>query len=165
VKTAARPPLARILAFDRAVREGRYPNARQVADELEVDPRTIQRDIEFLRDRCGAPLEYDPVRHGYSYRDPTYRLTLTDLTEGELVALLLAERALQTFRGTPYAAELARLFRKIAAFLPEHITIDLEHLAGLPSFRVAAVAEIDPKLFATLARATRESRPLRVRYW
>lgn len=164
MKAAARPSLERMIALDRAVRAGDFPNARHIARRLEVHPRTVHRDIAFLRDRCGAPLEYEPVRHGYYYRDPTYRLTLGDLTEGELVALLLAERALQTYRATPYAAELARLLGKLAAFLPEHVTIDPGDLAGLPSFRVAAAAEVDPGLFAALARAAREGRRLRVRY-
>src|SRR3954453_7331205 len=105
---ASRLSLERIAALDRAIRAGEYPNARALAARLEVGQRTIQRDVEFLRDRCGAPLAYDPVRHGYSYPDPTFRLPPLELTEGELVALFLAGRVLRQYRGTPYAAELER---------------------------------------------------------
>ena len=111
MKTAARFSLERIAALDRAVRAGEYPNAKTIARLLEVSHRTVQRDVEFLRDRLGAPLEYDPVRNGYVYRDPAFRLPFLTLTEGELVALFLAERVLQQYRGTPYAADLARAFR------------------------------------------------------
>ncbi len=61
---AARPPLARIMLIDRAIRAGTWPNAHTLADQLEVNERTIRRDITHLRDRLGAPLEFDPVRNG-----------------------------------------------------------------------------------------------------
>ena len=53
------------------------------------------------------------------------------MTEGELVSVLLAERALQSYKGTPYAADLARVFRKITLGLPDQVTIDLGHLGGV----------------------------------
>jgi predicted DNA-binding transcriptional regulator YafY len=92
---ATRPSLERFAALDRALRAGRFPNATTLAGELEVSPRTVQRDIEFLRDRWGAPIAFDPARNGYSYADPTYRLAAVTLTEGELVGLFLAERVLR----------------------------------------------------------------------
>jgi proteasome accessory factor B len=112
---ATRPPTERFAAIDRAIRAGGFPNARTIGDALEVSPRTVQRDIEFLRDRWGAPIEFDPRRNGYAYADPTYRLSAVTLGEAELLALLLAERALRQYRGTPYAADLARAFAKVAA--------------------------------------------------
>ncbi len=30
--------------------------------ELEVDPRTVRRDLEFMRDQLRAPITFDPVR-------------------------------------------------------------------------------------------------------
>src|SRR5689334_2543797 len=128
MRTATRPPLERIAALDRAIRAGRYPNASTLARELEVCPRTVQRDIDFLRDRLGAPLAFDARPNGYVYRDPTYRLPHLTLTEGELVALFLAERVLQQYRGAPYGPDLARAFRKVTAGLGEHVTVDLGHL-------------------------------------
>ena len=35
--------------------------------ELEVCPKTIQRDIDLLRDRLGHELVYDRNRHGWFY--------------------------------------------------------------------------------------------------
>jgi predicted DNA-binding transcriptional regulator YafY len=115
LRTSTRFPLERIAAFDRAVRAGEYPNAGTVAKRLEVSRRTLQRDIEFLRDRLGAPLIFDPRRQGYAYSDPSFRLPEVPMTEGELLALALAERVLRQYRGTPYAPDLARAFGKVAA--------------------------------------------------
>ena len=35
------------------LRAGTFPNYRKLADELEVSTKTIQRDIDFMRDRLG----------------------------------------------------------------------------------------------------------------
>jgi predicted DNA-binding transcriptional regulator YafY len=66
-----------------------------MAAELDVHPRTIHRDLEFLRDSLGAPLEYDARRHSFYYCVSDYALPLLRLSEGELVALFLAERVMQ----------------------------------------------------------------------
>jgi hypothetical protein len=141
MKIAAGFSLERIAAFDKAARAGEYPNARTIARALEVGPRTVQRDVEFMRDRPGAPLAFDPRRNGYYYAEPDYRLPLMSLTEGELVAFFLAERALQQYqqyRGTPYAADLARAFRKVTLGLSDRVTVDLDHLGDLHPFRTTA---------------------------
>jgi predicted DNA-binding transcriptional regulator YafY len=126
--TASRPQLRRLAALDALLRGNRYPNSRTAAAELEVHPRTIHRDLEFLRDSWRAPLAFCRRHNGYYYTEPDYAFPLVRLTEGELVALFLAERLLQEYRGTPYAADLAAAFAKLTAALPDEVTIDLNHL-------------------------------------
>ena len=70
---STRPALERLQAIDLAVSRLEWPNARTLARELEVTRRTIQRDIAFMH-RLHAPLEFDSVRNGYYYTDPSYRL-------------------------------------------------------------------------------------------
>src|SRR5277367_5439923 len=127
MQQASRPPLRRLLVADHRIRAGDYPNARTLAAEMEVNARTVLRDLEFLRDSLGAPLEYDSRRHGFYYSLPDYALPLLRLSEGELVALFLAERLMQTYRGTPYAADLATAFHKLTAQLSDEVTVDLSH--------------------------------------
>jgi len=59
--------LIRMLQIDRQIRAEKYPNASTLAKQFELNPRTIQRDIEALRDFLGAEIEYDPVKKGYFY--------------------------------------------------------------------------------------------------
>ena len=165
MKIAVRFSLQRIAALDRAVRAGEYPNARTIARELEVGHRTVQRDVEFLRDRMGAPLVFDPRRNGYYYSVLDYHLPLMTLTEGELLALFLAERVLQQYRGTPYAADLSRAFRKITAGLSGRVTVDLAHLGEGHSFRTTAAPGLDPETFRDLDAAIRGRRRLAIRYY
>ncbi len=42
---ASRPPLRRIMLIDQAVRSGTWPNTTTLANDLEVNRRTIRRDI------------------------------------------------------------------------------------------------------------------------
>jgi predicted DNA-binding transcriptional regulator YafY len=165
MRTATRPPLERIAAIDRAVRAGEYPNVRTIAGRLEVGRRTVLRDVEFMRERLGAPLAFDPARGGYHYTDPAYRLPYLTLSEGELLALFLAERVLQQHRGTPYAADLARAFKKVTAGLTDRVTIDLNHLGSLRSFRATAPDAVDPEVFRGLDAAVAGRRRVKVEYW
>lgn len=62
--------MIRIVEFDRLVRDTVYPNRMTFSVEYGVSERTVARDIEYLRDRLHAPLEYDWARRGYYYRQP-----------------------------------------------------------------------------------------------
>lgn len=80
--------------FDREVRAGKYPNARKLAEQFEIDPKTADRTITFMRDSLCAPLEYDSSRRGYYYSDATFQLPAVAATQEELLAILLAQNLL-----------------------------------------------------------------------
>ena len=61
---ATRPPLERMLRIHQAVAHGKSPNAVHLGRELEVSSKSIHRDIEFMRDRLGLPIEFDYTRGG-----------------------------------------------------------------------------------------------------
>ena len=163
--TATRPPMERMLELDRAIRAGEYPNARIIADRLQVAPRTVQRDFEFLKERLLAPLVFVRGRNGYAYSDAGYRLPSVLLTEGELVAILIAERALRQFRGTPFAPDLERAFGKIQFGLRDPVRVDLGRLSESYSFHSPTCLPFDPSLFMTLSGAISNCRRLRLDYW
>ncbi len=100
-----------------------YPSAadivRGLSDENleEVTTRTIQRDIEKMRDR-GAPIEYDQRHHGYYYSDLSWQLPAIDLTEGALMALMVGDRALEGYRNSPWFDELRSVFERLTTLLP-----------------------------------------------
>jgi predicted DNA-binding transcriptional regulator YafY len=162
---AVRPPLARIVTIDQAIRAGRWPNASTLAQELEVSPRTVQRDLTFLRDRLGAPVEFDIRQNGYRYSHTDFRLPFFRLSEGELVALFLADRLLRQYRGTPFESDLRRAFGRICDMLPEAVTIDLAALPETLSVMPAVVAEQDLEIFRLLSSAMTERRCLEIAYW
>lgn len=82
--------MRRIHYIDEKISAGRYPNATSLAKELECNARTIQRDIEYMKDSLYAPLEYDHTKKGYYYTEPNFHLKGIPISEGELFALGLA---------------------------------------------------------------------------
>ena len=70
MKTALRekytgPPADRMQRMHEWIKSGKYPNAVTMGKDLEVTDRTVKRDIQFMRDRYGLPIEYDEERYGY----------------------------------------------------------------------------------------------------
>jgi predicted DNA-binding transcriptional regulator YafY len=54
-----RPLVRRNQAIDQALRARKWPTDKTLAKDLEVDPRTIRRDLEFMRDQHHAPIAFD----------------------------------------------------------------------------------------------------------
>ena len=67
-------------------------------DELAVSPATLKRDLEYLRSRLGAPIEYDrdlnAYRFGKGYAGPRHELPGLWFDESELYSLLTAQQLL-----------------------------------------------------------------------
>jgi predicted DNA-binding transcriptional regulator YafY len=100
-KALPRTALPRMYFIDREIAAGKYPNTRTLAEAYETGPATISRDIEFMRDRLGAPIEYDYFRKGYYYAGKTYRLPAAFTSANELAALGMAKTLLTLYRNTP----------------------------------------------------------------
>lgn len=148
-----RPIIDRCLKIDQMLRSKRYPTAGKIAEILEVSLRTTFRLLDTMKTEWGAPIERDAKRKGYCYSEESYALPAIHLTEGELVAVFLAEKVLAQYRGTPYADQLARAFDKLSKYLPDEIRVDLSAADSCYSFRVAAVSELDIVLFRRIAQA------------
>ena len=108
---------------------------------------------------------FDSHKNGYYYSEISYQLPYVSVSEGECVALFLAERLLQQYQGTAFAADITRLFNKVVDSLSEPITINLQHLSEMVSFRQQATDLGDIQRFEQLHRATREGRQLEIVYW
>ena len=52
------------------ISSGNYPNASRIAEKFGVSHRQAQRDVDFLRAKLGAPIEYDPAHKGFKYSKP-----------------------------------------------------------------------------------------------
>lgn len=154
----------RVSQIDGRLRRGETVTAPRLAAALEVSVRTIYRDIDYMRDQLGAPVEYDPIDQTYRYTEPTYTLPAVPLTEGELVALFLAQRVLADYAGTPYEADLTRAFGKLVDRLPDQVTVRLDGLDASLSARTTSVTPHELDTFQTLARAVQDQTTLRIRY-
>jgi hypothetical protein len=101
---ATRPLPWRMKVIDQALRAGRWPTDKSLAHELEADPRTIRRDLQYMRDELQAPIKFSRARRGYYYSEDTYRLPFLALSEGELISLSRAEPKRGRLRQVPVRA-------------------------------------------------------------
>ena len=160
----SRPPLERMMRIHQAITSGKYPNATKLAAEIEVVTKTIHRDIEFMRERMGLPIEYDTRKFGYFYTEEVNAFPTLKITEGELVALLIAEKALQQYRGTNFEKPLISAFKKMEASLPDTISLNFADWDQSISFRTSAEPILDLQNFDALAKATAGHRQLELNY-
>jgi predicted DNA-binding transcriptional regulator YafY len=160
----SRPPLERMVRIHQALQAGGFPNASTLARDIEVATKTIHRDIEFMRDRLNLPVEFDFAKNGYHYTGEVSAFPTMRITEGELFALVVAEKALQQYRGTSFEKPLLSAIKKMEQALPDTISVTLAGIEQTISFRTRAEPILDLKIFDILAKAVAQRRQLELNY-
>jgi len=160
----ARPPLERMMIIHQALQENLFPNANVLAEELEVCSKSVHRDIEFMRDRLKLPIAWHFSNKGFHYTQSVSAFPSMHLTEGEAVALVVAEKALQQYRGTSFEKPLLSAIDKMRNSLPETVSVDLGHLQKAISFSTRAEPILNLHVFDKLAKATAGRRQLQITY-
>ena len=154
----------RLIQVDQLIRQDKYPNCFTLAPLLEVSVKTIQRDLDYMRDRLGAPLEYDPLKKGYHYTSGNWFLPALSLSEGDLLAVLLASRVLEHYQGTPVAKQLEAIFQKIAESLPEKITLQPELIFSRFSVSGPPAKPVDHDIWAVVVRGLLHQQSVKMNY-
>lgn len=145
--------------------QGGQPRSRPaLALELEVSPKTVGRDLDFMRDRLGLPLEYDPVRHGFVYTRRVVQFPTMKISEGELVALSVARKALTQYRGTAFEKPLRDAFEKLTGGLRDQIQFAWGDLGESISFRAAGQSVGDLTTFETASQGVLRAEELEFSY-
>jgi len=163
-KTEEKVRIHRILMLDEAIRSGSFPSIDRLARKAEVNVRTIERDIEYLRDMYAAPVEYDRERKGYYYTEPNFFIKSVVLTEGELFSIALFDRLLEQYDNTPLAETLRGIFAKIVRSMPEKVTVDTSGFGSQVSFVSDHQSQIDAEVFACVFAALKTAQTIRFDY-
>ena len=146
------------------LKERQFPNCRKIADRLEVSSKTIQRDIDFMRYRLGLPIEYDPLRFGFYYSEPVTSFPNIEVSEGEITALFVAQKALAQYQGTPFEQPLRTAFKKITDGLTDRVSFSWSDLDEVISFRSAGASPADLELFEKVSKAVLRSVEITFKY-
>ncbi len=146
------------------LKAGGYPNCRKMAEEIEVSSKTIQRDLDFMRDRLGLPIDYDPLRFGFYYTQEVASFPSIEVSEGEMAALFVAQKALGQYRGTPFERPLRSAFRKIADGLRQHVSFSWSDLEETISFHSAGASVADLEMFEKVSQGVLRSVELELEY-
>jgi len=86
------------------------------------------------------------------------------VSEGEIVALFVAQKAMEQYRGTPYEKPLQAAFEKITRQLSQQVTFNWDGLASSISFWGIGSSQADLALFETLSQAVLYCREVRFEY-
>ncbi|MEO6569850.1 MAG: WYL domain-containing transcriptional regulator [Opitutaceae bacterium] len=149
----SRPPLERMLRIHDELRRGALVNCTKLMKSLEVSRKTVVRDIAFMRDRLDLPIEFDVQIQAYRYTHPVNAFPTVHVTEGELLALLVAQRALEQYRGTPFHRQLEVAFEKLAGGLRDRISFSPADELRAVSFKNIGLGKTDLTVFNALSRA------------
>ncbi|MBB5209607.1 helix-turn-helix transcriptional regulator [Chiayiivirga flava] len=167
----------RILTLHRLLRSARYPVALpRLMDELGCSRATVYRDVAFLRDGLGAPVETSEDPPGFHYSaDEAERFELPGLwlTSDELHALLAAHQLLARTGPGVLSSALAPLKTRIDSLLAEQAggkRFPMERLRVIASgtrrldeaaFRHIATAVLERQVLAFDYRARSTDAPTR----
>lgn len=154
---SARLPMYRIMQIHQMLQMGEFPNCQALSRVFEVSYKTVQRDIDFMRDQLRLPIDYDTVHHGFRYTREVKELPSLSLQEGEVVALLVAQKAAEQYRGTPFEKAIGTAFTKLIEGLPSRAEISLHDLSQALSFRPSGPPANDLHAFRTLSSALLDS--------
>ncbi|MEM7515610.1 MAG: WYL domain-containing protein, partial [Planctomycetota bacterium] len=160
-----RRPIERITGIHDAVRRGRFPNCRTLAETFEVTPKTVQRDVTYMRESLELPLAYDEQKHGYYYTEPVSNFPLLDVTNEDLVSLFVAHEALAALEGSPLEASLRTGQRKVAEMMGGQVTLSWSNLERAVSHkRPGTLRKQDIARFEKVTRALLSNCELKFEY-
>jgi proteasome accessory factor B len=143
-----------MLRIHEELKRGTFTNCTQLAEALEVSRKTIVRDIGFMRDRLELPIEFDARLNAYRYTHPVSAFPTVQVSEGELLALLVARKALEQYRGTPFHRQLEASFEKLTGGLKDRISFSPADELRSVSFKNVGLGKADMEVFNILSRAT-----------
>jgi proteasome accessory factor B len=153
------------LVIHQLVSAGKFPNTARIAREFEVSQKTVKRDVEWMRVHWDLPIEYDCHRHGYFYSKVVTRFPgVPTVTEAELFALLVADKAVEQYSGTPFHKPLQMAFQKLTGQLDCTERCSLQDSDGVLSFRPFAPEVTDMERFEAVTQAIQQQRALRFCY-
>lgn len=154
----------RQLEIDRRIRAGEFPSVPSLAEAFEVNERTVKRDIEFMRDRMHAPVEYDRIKRGYFYAEPTWSFPAISMREGELTALLLARQALEQYRDLPLGSMLNHFFEQLLETASGHVGTSPERILSGFSFLPPPSVPVEFSVWDQLCRCMLQRHTVEIRY-
>ncbi len=140
-----------------------WPGA-ELADRLEVSPRTIRRDIERLRD-LGYPVEsVTGPAGGYRLKAGTAMPPLL-LDDDEAIAIAVGLRTAAGGSVAGIEETAVRALVKLEQVLPSHLRRRVQALSGATqTLQVYGGPQVDPQSLTVLAAACRDSERVRFAY-
>ena len=156
----------RLYKIERLIRLRGSVSFQVLRDELQVSPATLKRDLEYLRSRLGAPIDYDRHLNGYRFaqdsRDRRYELPGLWFDQRELYSLLMAHELLSGLDADgSFSRHLQPLLERIHQLLGSS---DDRTLMKRVKIVNAAQRPVPSRWFEIVAEALLQRRRVHLRY-
>ena len=153
----------RIVRLHRLLKHNRTGvSLERLMEEIEASRATVYRDIAFLRDALGAPIESDLESHRFKYvtdSEHVFELPGLWLSPDEVYALLVARQALTAQSDGALAEALGDLGPRLKGLVGDRV----EHLSRIRVLRQAS-RKLDDSTFRTVTSAVLERKRLSFSY-
>ena len=170
------PKTDRLYKIEMLIRQRGQVSFAQLRAALEVSPATLKRDLEYLRDHLGAPIEYDRDSNGYRFATRAgAAVAATGATRHVLPGLWFSERELysllmahQLLAGLDADGMLSRhlqpLLGRIHGLLGPASETDAQLLTKRVKIISALRRPVAPECFERMGEALMRRRRLQMRY-
>jgi predicted DNA-binding transcriptional regulator YafY len=158
----------RFYQIDQLLQSGRSVPIDRFLEVLGVSRATFKRDLEYLRDRLNAPIEWDRFEGGYRYapsaHGPSFALPGMWFNATEVHALLMMQQLLGDLQPGLLEAQVRPLQARLRALLgsADHSAEEVERRFRLIS---AARRTLAVRHFEQVATATLRRRRLRIAHY
>jgi predicted DNA-binding transcriptional regulator YafY len=156
--------MERIYKLDRLFRRKRPPSKHEILEIFEISPAQFKRDLEYMRNRLGAPITFDMEAGGYKYTAEEFNLPGLWFTEREVFSLLLMHSLLEQLQPGFVREQLGPFQDKLRALLGKS---GRGTQSILERMQVSAAPQrpVDPEHFQAVCDATLRRKQLRIRYF
>lgn len=148
--------MERIFFLNRMIRKNGKVTVRQVHERFEVSDRQVKRDIEYMRNRLNAPIDYSHDLHGYHFSGPFDLLQQAD--EKTLLYYSIIKNLSENPQVCPVVSD--EIQNRILSFLPQEYRRLTRHIR----YQNEEWEEISLNQFMKLLESLLDERKLKVEY-
>lgn len=159
----------RFYKIDQLLNDRRVVSAQDLMEELGISLATFKRDLEYMRDRLNAPIEWDRDLGGYRYvqadpNAPAFALPGLWFNAGEAHALLTMQQLLSNLEPGLLAGHIKPLQARLQALLDsaDHSAEEVENRIRIVH---AAKRPVATDYFEIVATATLRRKRLKLRHY
>ena len=158
-------PTTRVLTVLELLQSRARLSGTELAERLEVDPRTVRRYVTALQE-LGVPVESEPGRYGGYRLRPGYKLPPLMFNEEEALALILGLLASRRAGLLDAALAVEGALAKIDRVLPDRLRGRVQAVQGALAFTPLRgyAAASNPTVLLGISEAAQHNRRVWLRY-
>jgi predicted DNA-binding transcriptional regulator YafY len=156
--------MERIYRLDRLFRRRKPPSKREILEMFETSPAQFKRDLDYMRNRLGAPVTFDMEAGGYRYTTEEFNLPGLWFTEREVYSLLLMQSLLDQLQPGFVREQLGPFKEKLRTLLGKSARGTHSILERM-QVSAALQRPVDPEHFQAICDGTLRRKKLRMRYY